>query len=101
MVLDKNLDYYYCTYDVDFQNPELRGVSYSELETLFDGIKAMRKILIMDTCHNGELDKDEVEEVENERIEMSDITFRNVNVSTVIRERQGLKKTNQAVKEIQ
>jgi len=99
-VLDKNLDYYYCTYDVDFQHPELRGASYAELETLFDGIKAIRKILIMDTCHSGELDKDEVEEVENEIIETGNIAFRNVNVATVIRERQGLKKTNEAVKEM-
>lgn len=99
-VLDKNLDYYYCTHDVDFLHPELRGVSYSELETLFDGIKAIRKILIMDTCHSGELDKEDVEEVQAENVETGDVTFRNVSASTAIRERQGLKKTNEAVKEM-
>ena len=99
-VLDKNLDYYYCTYDVDFQDPGTRGVSYAELEELFDGIKAIRKLLIMDTCHSGELDKDDVETVSEPIPGSGDLVFRSGESATVIRERQGLKKTNEAVKEM-
>jgi WD40 repeat protein/uncharacterized caspase-like protein len=100
-VLDKNLDYYYCTYDVDFQKPEERGISYTQLETLFDGIKAIRKLLIMDTCHSGELDKEDVETYANtESNENEEVVFRATESTNAVRERQGLKKTNEAVKEM-
>lgn len=99
-VLNKTLDYYYCTYDMDFLAPEKNGITYAELEQLFDGIKAIRKILIMDTCHSGEVDKDDVEEIAFVNTEMGDITFRSTNTATTYREAQGLQKTNEAVKEM-
>ena len=99
-VLNKNLDYYFCTHDMDFLTPEKFGITYAELEVLFDGIKAIRKLLIMDTCHSGEVDKDDVEEVAFVNSENEDIAFRNTNTTTTIRETQGLQKTNEAVKEM-
>lgn len=99
-VLNTSLDYFYCTYDMDFKSPEKFGVSYSELEILFDGIKAIRKLLIMDTCHSGEVDKNDLEELTSAASEESDITFRTAASGTTYREAQGLKKTNEAVKEM-
>ncbi|WP_158027186.1 caspase family protein [Labilibacter marinus] len=60
-ILDSKLDYYYCTYDTDFSNPAERGLSYSNIEQMLDGITALKKIILMDTCHSGEVDKIEVE----------------------------------------
>lgn len=99
-VLNKTLDYYYCTYDMDFLFPEKNGISYAELEILFDGIKAIRKLLIMDTCHSGEVDKNDLEEIAFVYAENDDISFRSTNVNTTYREAQGLEKTNEAVKEM-
>jgi WD40 repeat protein len=99
-VLDKTLDYYYCTYNMDFRNPEKYGITYAELEVLFDGIQAIRKLLIMDTCHSGELDKDDMEEIAIADTEDGDITFRSTNTTVQYREAQGLQKTNEAVKEM-
>jgi WD40 repeat protein/uncharacterized caspase-like protein len=99
-VLNKKLDYYYCTHDMDFLEPEKNGVAYAEFEQLFDQLKAIRKLLIMDTCHSGEVDKDDVEEVAFVATENPDITFRSGTTSTTIRETQGLVKTNEAVKEM-
>lgn len=99
-VLNKTLDYYYCTYNMDFRNPEAFGISYAELEVLFDGIQALRKLLIMDTCHSGELDKNDMEEIAIADTESGDITFRSTNTSVQYREAQGLQKTNEAVKEM-
>ena len=60
-VLDENFDYYFASYDMNFSNPSERGIPYKKIEELVDGIKALKKLLILDTCHSGELDKDEIE----------------------------------------
>ena len=80
-VLDENFDYYFGTYDMDFTNPTEKGLAYDRLEGILDGIKANKKILIMDTCHSGEIDKDDVffsENAEEEENQDDDIAFRSV-----------------------
>lgn len=79
-VLDENFDYYFGTYDMDFNSPAGRGLAYDKLEGILDGIKANKKILIMDTCHSGEIDKEDVFFVESkdEEKEDEDIAFRAV-----------------------
>ena len=77
-VLDANLDYYFATYDMDFQHPEERGLAYEDLESLLDGIKPLKKTLMIDACHSGEIDKDEVVLAEADLNESDDIQFRAV-----------------------
>jgi uncharacterized caspase-like protein len=59
-LLDKNLDYFLATHNVDFANPSQNGLKYDDLESLLDGIHARKKVLMMDACHSGEIDKEEV-----------------------------------------
>jgi hypothetical protein len=59
-VLDKNLEYYLSTYDIDFNAPEKNGLHFSEMETILENTKSRNKILMVDACHSGEIDKDEV-----------------------------------------
>ena len=79
-VLDNNFDYYFGTHDMDFNNPSVKGLAYDKLEGILDGIKANKKILIMDTCHSGEVDKEDVFFVEatEEQESTEDISFRAV-----------------------
>ena len=59
-LLDKNYDFYYATYDVDFKNPADKGLAYDDIEKLLDKIPARKKLLLMDACHSGEVDKEAV-----------------------------------------
>ena len=79
-VLDENFDYYFGTHDMDFTDPANKGLAYEQLEGILDGIKANKKILIMDTCHSGEIDKEDVFFSANEEDpeEEEDIAFRAV-----------------------
>jgi WD40 repeat protein len=61
-LLDENLDFYFATYDIDFNNPSKRGISFDQMESLLDSIPARKKLLMMDACHSGEVDKDELNE---------------------------------------
>ncbi len=75
-VLEANLDYYFATYDMDFMNPAERGLAYDDLESLLDGIKPLKKTLLIDACHSGEIDKEEVELAEADIEEEDEIQFR-------------------------
>jgi WD40 repeat protein len=102
-ILDENLDYYYASYDIDFNAPALKGVLYSEIEELLDGISALKKLLFMDTCHSGEVDKDEIEKSKTEQNNIKveeNVQFRNV--GTGIRKKQGVgsENTSELVKEL-
>ncbi len=58
-LLSKDYDYYLSTYNVNFQMPEENGLAYDELENLLDSIPARKKLMLIDACHSGEVDKEE------------------------------------------
>jgi len=102
-VLDADFNYYFASYDMNFENPSINGIPYEKIEQLLDGIKALKKLLFIDTCHSGELDKDEVEEVneDNNDTEQGDIIFRSVGTAVQFKDNPlGLKSTNELMKSL-
>lgn len=58
-LLSSNYDYYLSTYTVNFDKPEENGLPYEALEDLLDSIPARQKLMLIDACHSGEVDKEE------------------------------------------
>lgn len=77
-LLDAKYDYFYGTHDVDFNNPGKNGLAYERLESILDGIAPLKKILIMDTCHSGEVEEEELLVSEEDLVEDESVMFRAV-----------------------
>jgi WD40 repeat protein len=60
-LLDDKMDYYLATHNVDFNNPSQRGLPYEAIEQMLDNVPARRRLIMIDACHSGELDKSEIE----------------------------------------
>ncbi len=75
-LLDSELDYYLATSQTNFSQPnDGKSILYDELEDLLDGIPARQKMLLVDACHSGEVDKDEYK-ILTENAEKGELKFR-------------------------
>lgn len=99
-VLDNDLDYFFATYDIDFNNPSDRGVSYSVFEEILANVHSYRKLLIMDTCHSGELDKEEVEMEQSADVKEGDVTFRAAGAGVRQKEGFGVQNSVELMQEV-
>jgi WD40 repeat protein/uncharacterized caspase-like protein len=100
-VLDNAFNYYFAGYDMDFQNPSDRGIPYEAIEGLLDGIKPLKKLLFMDTCHSGEVEKDEIQPSGGTTESGGDIVFRNVGLTVENKENHlGLQHTSELMKSL-
>ena len=55
-VLDRNLKYYFAPYDMNFARYDAAGIDLADIQQLFDNIPARRKLVLLDTCHAGEVE---------------------------------------------
>jgi len=99
-LLDKNWDYYLATYSIDFNNPSEGGLPYGNLENLFEGIAPLKKILMIDACHSGEVDKEEmIQFTSGFEKSSSDINFRSAG-SGIAKKNVSLKTSSELMKEM-
>ena len=99
-VLDVELNYFLASYDMDFTDPGNRGIAYEVFEDILDQIPARKKLIMIDACHSGEIDKEEVAMIEEENSTESeeDISFRAVTSTTL--KRVGLNNSFELMKEL-
>jgi len=62
-ILDDKYDYYFGTTDIDPAKPSERGMPYEAIDNILAEVPSLKKALLMDTCHAGELDEDEKKEL--------------------------------------
>ncbi|MDO4216421.1 MAG: caspase family protein, partial [Bacteroidales bacterium] len=81
-LIDQSYDYFLGTYDTDFANPSQHSIPYEDFESLLDGISPLRKLLLLDACHSGEIDKEDVKmaQANNTSLVKQGITFRNAGI---------------------
>jgi len=58
-LLDDDLAYWFGTHDIDVEHPGERGLSYQAIEGLLVRVPARRKLILLDTCHSGEISESE------------------------------------------
>jgi len=75
-LLDEQQNYYFATADIDFENPSAAGLPYAAIENLLEGISARKKLLLMDTCHSGEVDKEGTETTAIDSLPQGTVTAR-------------------------
>jgi uncharacterized caspase-like protein len=60
-VLDSNLDYVYASHEFNPANPSETGVKLDELVDAIGSSKSLKRLLLLDTCHSGQVgEKDEM-----------------------------------------
>lgn len=89
-LLDDSLNYYLALPKSQFDHPKNGSWAYEDIEQLLDGLPCRNRLLLLDACHSGEVDK----EVETEKKSVSsfaqNILKRSKSGSTQIRPKTGL-----------
>lgn len=57
-IVDKDLNYFLSTYPTVFDKPALDAIAFEDLENLLDDVPSRNKIMLIDACHSGEIDKE-------------------------------------------
>ncbi|MCR9249331.1 MAG: caspase family protein [bacterium] len=58
-----DLEYYVSPYDMKFDFPSQSGVSFSDIEDIMASSRARQKLVLLDACHSGEVDKETLSEI--------------------------------------
>lgn len=92
-LLDDKLDYYLAMHQTDFEQPQNGGLSYSDIEKIIAEAPARKKLIFIDACHSGEVDKTEVEleKIDTEEVVDKDVAMRSKSGDYVVKPKIGLK----------
>jgi len=74
-VLNQEYKYFLCPADVNFEQPNINGIEFDRLENILSDLDCRNRVVILDACHSGEIDSDEIAGY-SDRNEDQDIKFR-------------------------
>jgi WD40 repeat protein len=98
-ILDDSLDYYLAAYNTDFKQPQNGSIPYDLLDNLLDAIPARQKLMLMDACHAGEIDKESVMPAIEQRSIKGTVKFRSVGAD-IAPKKLGLENSFELMKEL-
>lgn len=98
-LVDQNLDYYLAGHYTDFNDPQKGGIPVEALEMLLDGLPARQKLILIDACHSGEIDKESVALIRNKQVQEGTVKFRSIN-TTLVSPHLGLENSFELMKEL-
>ncbi len=71
-LLDEKYRYFFGTTDIDAAEPFRRGMSFKMIESLFNGVAARERLVLMDTCQAGGVDVALLKSIESEQSGIAD-----------------------------
>lgn len=89
-VLNSELEYYFATHDMNFDKPEEKGIQYAYFENILDACKSRNKLMLIDACHSGEIDKSSVITISDAKKGEGELQFRRAGISIVSKELDGI-----------
>jgi WD40 repeat protein len=89
-LLDDQLNYYLAMHNTNFEQPQSQGLSYQALETALAQIPARKRLLFIDACHSGEVDKSAVELELNESLSNTTVRMRPKSGNYTVQPKMGL-----------
>lgn len=82
-LLDEQFNYFLATYNTDFNNPAEEGLPFDALENLFERLACRNKLMMIDACFSGEIDKTSLKADTSAFENIDDIQFRSGQISAI------------------
>lgn len=98
-LLDNELNYYLSHSGINFANPASNGIPYEKFEAVLDDTKALNRLVLIDACHSGEIDKEDFI-AQTTDVKPSNIKFRSIGNSARLRDGHGVEETRMLFNEL-
>jgi|GEM_PF-1729386 len=84
-LMGADTNFYFATWDVDFRRPQDRGIAFDDLDELLAGIPARQKLMLLDACNAGEIDKNNTRSDTVIETKVGKVSFRSSSGAQVFR----------------
>jgi uncharacterized caspase-like protein len=75
-IIAEGLEWRYATYDFHPISAVEKGLTFNDIESIIDGIPAHNRLILVDACHSGELDADDLRAAKSEEVKLGTVVFR-------------------------